>query len=125
MKAHTQSGSTAEHAGAVIGRAWLRWLRQEHRLIVWLVSKGLPATAVKTLLRIVTLAVLCALIYTALWLAVLLLVFTTVGSWYACDSDLSNESDASALGEQVDHRKSVFYDPVNHNDDPDPRFEGE
>jgi hypothetical protein len=124
MKVHTHSRTTAGQAGAAMGRVWRKWLRQEQRLVGCVVSKGLPATMAKTLLRIVTLALFCVLLYTAFWLA-LLLVFTTVAAWGARDADLSNEPDASALGEQVDHRKSVFYDPINHNDDPDPRFEGE
>src|SRR5258708_1784776 len=72
MKANTEYNSTAERTGAVIGRAWRRWLRQEHRLIGWLVSKGLPATTAKTLLWIVTLAALAVLLYVALWLTLLL-----------------------------------------------------
>lgn len=124
MKVHTQSSSTAESAGAAIGRVWRKWLRQEQRLVGWVVSKGLPATMAKTLLWIATLALFVVVLYTAFWFA-LLLVFTTVVAWGARDADLSNETDASALGEQGDHRKSVFYDPINHNDDPDPRFEGE
>jgi hypothetical protein len=123
MKAHMQSSSTAEHAGAVIGRAWLRWLRQEHRLIGWLVSKGLPATAAKTLLWIVKLLGLAVLLYAALWLA--LLILFVVGTWVARNANVDDEAAEWAIGEQADHKKSLFYDPINYNDAPDPRFDDE
>src|ERR1700737_2859997 len=82
MKAHTQSSSTAGQAGAAIGRAWRRWLRQEHRLIDGLVSKGLPATIAKALLWIVKLLVLGIVVYASFRL-VLLLVFALAAAWVA------------------------------------------
>ena len=124
MKAHTQSRITAESAGAAIGRVWRKWLRREQRVVGLAGSEGLHATIAKAALRIVTFTLLCVLLYTAFWLA-LLLVFATVVASGARDPDVGNEPDASAFGEEAGHKKSVFYDPINHNDDPDPRFEGE
>ncbi len=86
MKAHTQSSSTAGQAGAAIGRAWRRWLRQEHRVIGWLVSKGLSATVARPLLCMMILAILGLLLHMVSWLA-LLLAFAVVVAWIAGDAD--------------------------------------
>src|SRR5216683_6933688 len=103
MKAHMPSSRTAEHAGAVIGRAWRKWLRQEHRLIGWLISQGLSATAAKALLWIVKLVAFGVLLYEAFWLA-LLVVFAVAAAGvarYAGEKD-----DLAWRDEEVDHRRS-------------------
>ena len=91
MNGHTQSSSTAEHAGAVIGRAWRRWQRQEHRLICWLVCKGVPATTAKTLLWIVKLAILGLLLYAASWVT-MLLAFAVAAAWVARNAGGAGDS---------------------------------
>ena len=30
-----------------------------------------------------------------------------------------------AIGDQAEHKRSPFYDPINYDDDPDPRFDDE
>jgi hypothetical protein len=82
MKAQPQFSNAAEHAGAAIGRTWWRWLRQERRLIDWLVSKGLPARTAKMLLWIVKLVAFGALLYAVFWLA-LLIALAIVATWSA------------------------------------------
>jgi hypothetical protein len=124
MKAQTQSNSTAEHAGAAVGRAWRRWLRQEHRLIDGLVSNGLPATTAKALVWIVKLLALAVLLHMVSWL-VLLIGCAVGGAWVARNASDDDEATEWAIGEQSEHKHSLFYDPINYNDAPDPRFDDE
>lgn len=111
----------AQQTGAAWGRAWQRWLRQEKRLIAWGTTQGVPAALTQTLLWVVKLFLIGALLYVAFWI-VLLLVFAMVAAFAAKNQDWEEAGEQS---EVEDHRNSVFYDPINYNDDPDPRFEDE
>jgi len=72
----------------------------------------------------VKLVVLGGLLYVAFWLA-LLLFFVMVTAWAAEHSDVHDEDDdfMNRKAEERDHRESLFYHPINYNDDPDPRFQ--
>ncbi|ABI58360.1 conserved hypothetical protein [Nitrosomonas eutropha C91] len=74
------TGQFARRLGRAVSRS-ARWLqRREHQAISWLVAKGLPATVAAALLWIVKLAVAAGLLYTAFWLA-MLLMFAVIASW--------------------------------------------
>lgn len=120
MNTHPPVGK-AQRAGAACGHAWQGWLRQEKRLIVWGVTQGVPAALTQTLLWVVKLLLIGALFYLAFWV-VLLVLFASIALLAAKNQ---NGEDVRELSEDEDHRKSVFYDPINYNDDPDPRFEDE
>lgn len=119
---NTMSRTTAtEWAGRRLGRAWRGCLRQERHAIRWLTAKGLPAGAAQALFWIAKLVVFGVLLYAAFSLA-LLLLFAVAAAWVVHNSD-HNEPEEWPMGDEADHRKSLFYDPINYNDDPDPRFE--
>ena len=90
MKAHRQSRSTAESAGAAIGRVWRNWLRQEQRLVGWAISHGLPTNAAKAVSWILKLIVFAVLLYAATWLA-LLLIFGFLAAWAARNADWNGD----------------------------------
>lgn len=112
----------AERAGRALGRLWRGWMRLERQANGWLVAQGLAPGAAKAVLWVVKVAALALLLYGALWLA-LLLAFTAAAAWLARNFE-EGEQEEWAIGEQ-DHKNSVFYDPINYNDDPDPRFHDE
>ncbi|KVD88044.1 hypothetical protein WS62_17700 [Burkholderia sp. ABCPW 14] len=69
----------------------------------------------------VKLLVLVAVFYAAFWL-VLLLAFLAIAGLAASHMDGSRREE-SPLSDGSDHKKNLFYDPINYNDDPDPRFD--
>ena len=81
MKTH-HDASSGERTGAAFARALRRLLRQERRVIAWLVSMGWSSTIAKCVVRAVELVVLCAVLYAASWLA-LLLAFVLAAAWLA------------------------------------------
>ena len=115
--------STAERLGQALGRGWRAYVRGERRASNWLVSKGVPVAGATVLLWLVKLVVLGVLLYSAFWLA-LLVAFSVVAAWAARGSAY-DEYEEGEIGDQADHKRSVFYDPINYNDDPDPRFDDE
>ncbi|SDS20669.1 Protein of unknown function [Halopseudomonas litoralis] len=120
---NTTSRIKAQRFGHWLGRRWRGYLCGDRRVSGWLTSKGLPETAASALLWTVKVIVLLVLFYTAFWLT-LIMVFTITAAWLS-DSH-AKEEHADFLGseaEEIDHRESLFYDPINYNDDPDPRFE--
>jgi hypothetical protein len=115
--------TNAERAGRWLASLWRAFARQEERTIRWLTSKGLPVSVARLLLLIVKLVVFGLLLYAAFWLA-LLVVLVVTATWLAEEASLRGGVDW-AVGEQTDHKESVFYDPINYNDAPDPRFDDE
>lgn len=64
--------STAERLGRSFGRGWRAYARGERRASSWLVYRGVPVVGATVLLWVVKLAVLGVLLYSAFWLALLL-----------------------------------------------------
>lgn len=116
--------SMAERAGRVAGRAWRWFASREQQLIRTLAAQGLSLRVARIVLWVVKLVVLGALLYLAFWLT-LLLVFAIVGAWTVYHKDTDYEVAGSSLGDSADHKKNPFYDPINYNDTPDPRFSDE
>ena len=71
--------STAERLGRSFGRGWRAYVRGERRASNWLVSKGVPVAGATVLLWLVKLVVLGVLLYSAFWLALLLVCVVAVG----------------------------------------------
>lgn len=122
MKTTTQT-TFAERAGRTLGRLWRGCVRMDRRATQALVAKGWKPGVAKGVLLLVKIAAFGMLLYVALWFA-LLLAFVVAAAWIARNV-ATEESEEWAIGEQADHKRSVFYDPINYNDDPDPRFDDE
>ncbi|MCQ9617358.1 DUF3742 family protein [Paenalcaligenes niemegkensis] len=107
--------SKAERVGRWLARGWRGYLHSEREVSGWLVAQGLPAPIVSTLLWIVTLAVVVGLLYTAFWLA-LLLVFAVVATWTA-DKNRSDGEFALQYPATIEElRNTPGYDPSLHED---------
>ncbi|MGE0371825.1 MAG: DUF3742 family protein [Gammaproteobacteria bacterium] len=87
--------TTAERTGRWLGRAWRGLARQEVRAVQWLAGKGLPAGVTRLLLGIVKLSILVLLLYSAFWLALLLLLGVAV-TWVARNSGSDWERENNA-----------------------------
>ncbi|MWA29842.1 DUF3742 family protein [Burkholderia pseudomallei] len=113
--------SWAHRFGEWAGHTW-RWLaRQDRRALAWLTKQGLPAGAAKMVSWTVKLLVLVVVLYAAFWL-VLLLALLVIAGLATSHVDGSRRGE-SPLSDESDHKKNLFYDPINYNDDPDPRFD--
>lgn len=114
--------TTAERVGRWLGRAWRGLLRQETRVIQWTISQGVSPSLARPLLWVVKFAIAVLLLYAAFWLALLIgaiLVAAKLGEWANRNADQPRFE----LNDPHDHRQQLFYDPLTHNDIPDPRFE--
>lgn len=117
----TSRPSWAHRFGEWAGHTW-RWLaQQDRRALAWLTRQGLSAGAAKAVSWAVKLLVLVVVLYAAFWLA-LLLALLVIAGLAASHIDGSARKE-SPLGDESDHKKNLFYDPINYNDDPDPRFD--
>lgn len=122
MKTAAQT-TFAERFGRILGRTWRGCAHLDRRAQAWLRARGWAPGAAKATLLIVKLLALGLLLYAAFWLA-LLVAFAVVAAWAARGS-ANDEYEEWEIGDQADHKRSVFYDPINYNDDPDPRFDEE
>lgn len=113
----------AERIGRTLGRLWQVLIRLDRKAHGGLVAQGLPLGVANVILLVVKLVTLGMLVYAVFWLA-LLLVLVVVAAWVAPNAAY-NESEEWAIGDQADHKRTVFYDPINYDDDPDPRFRDE
>lgn len=84
--------SNAERFGCWLGRGWRAYVRRERRVSGWLVAQGVPTPAVAVLIWGVKLAVLAVLLYTAFWLA-LVLIFGVVISRVASNAEVDETSE--------------------------------
>ena len=84
--------SNAERFGRWLGRGWRAYVRRERWVSGWLAAQGVPTPAVAVLIWVVKLAVLAVLLYTAFWLA-LLLVFGVAAAWVARNTDWDVEQE--------------------------------
>jgi len=115
--------TTAERFGRWLGRGWRSYVRGEQRVSAWLVAKGVPVSVATALVWVAKLALLGVLLYVAFWVA-LLIIFMMAAGWAAEHSESQEEDDfMNQKAEERDHRESLFYHPINYNDDPDPRFQ--
>lgn len=122
MKPSAQT-SFAERVGRTLGRMWWGFVRLERKAHGRLVAQGWAPDVARGVSLIVKLAAFGVLIYVAFWLA-LLTMFTVFAGWTARNA-APGEAEEWAIGDQADHKRSAFYDPINYDDDPDPRFDDE
>lgn len=108
----------AERVGRTLGRLWRGCVRLDRRATIRLVAQGWAHGAARAVLLIIKVVAFGVLVYAAAWLA-LLIALVVVASRTARNS-ASDEVEEWAIGDQADHKRSVFYDPINYNDDPDP-----
>lgn len=108
--------------GRALGRGWRGCVRLDRRAQGWLIAQGLAPSLAQAASLIIKLAALAVLLYSAFWLA-LLIVGLVVVTWMTKQDH--DEEDSDFLGrksEEVDHRQGLFYHPASYDDDPDPRF---
>ena len=86
----TQSTTSAKRAGRRLGRAGRRVARRETKSIQWLAGNEFPVGLVRVVFWIMTLANIGVLLYTAFWLA-LLVVFALIVAWLVRNADLDDE----------------------------------
>ena len=123
MKTAAQT-TFAERLGRTLGRAWRGCAHLDRRAQGWLLARGWAPGAAKAVLLVVKLTALGVLAYVAFWLAVLLTLVVVAGAWAARNHDQADREEW-AIGDQAEHKRSPFYDPINYDDDPDPRFDDE
>ena len=117
----------AERGGRMLGRMWRGLVHLDRKAHGRLAALGwapgrAPGRAGAALL-VLKLSVLGVLAYAAFWLA-LLLALVAFAAWTARNSE-RDDSDEWAIGDRAEHKRSIFYDPSNYDDDPDPRFDDE
>lgn len=115
--------SNAKRLGRWLGWMWRAYARREREAAAWLVTQGVPAGGAIVLLWAIKLGLLGVLFYVAGWFSLLMLL-AVVAAWIVGSTD-QHDSTTWEIGDQANHKKSVFYDPRNYNDDPDPRFDDE
>lgn len=124
MKTSTHT-TFAERIGQMLGHAWIAYKREERRVAQWMVGKGLAAGTANIVMWGAKLLVLGVLLYVAFWLT-LVVMFVFAAAWVARNADETTEDPPHwRANEERDHRQSGFYDPIVHNDGPDPRFDDE
>lgn len=116
MSGHPKK-SKAERMGRWLGRTCRRGLRQERRLWNWLRTKQVPKPLVLLLTWAVRIALIAALFYISFWIILVALILVLVSRISVPEGEYGQH--------EVDHRQTLYYDPINYNDDPDPRFDGE
>ncbi|QDF96905.1 hypothetical protein CJ010_10375 [Azoarcus sp. DD4] len=113
----------AEHAGRTLGRMWRGLVRLDRKAHGRLMAVGWTPGRAGAALLALKFVLLGVLAYTALWLA-LLLALVAFAAWTARNSE-RDDSEEWAIGDQAERKRSIFYDPINYDDDPDPRFDDE
>lgn len=112
--------TTAELMGRWVGSQWRKFVSGEARVIYWLKSKRLPGCIAHTLawsMRLSFLLIIASLV---------VLIVAIVAIAYVSGKSFGGSAENPAgwpADEQNDHKKSVFYDPINYSDSDDPRFD--
>lgn len=124
MTTGSKSSIMGRRAGHGAGRVWQWFGRLEGRAANRLVERGLSVSVAKALVRVANLAILGVLMYVTFWLTLIgmLLIFA---AWIVRNTEHDAAQSGWAIGEQTDHKKNPFYDPINYTDTPDPRFDDE
>lgn len=113
--------SRAHYLGQHAGRAW-RWLaRVDRRAEAWVAAQGVLAGWAKAVLWGAKIVLLGAVVYAAFWLTLFaLMAFVAIA---LVRKRTSHEEEELALVDLASHKTNLFYDPINYDDDPDPRFD--
>lgn len=117
-------GNNSEQIAPWMGQLWRGLLQQEPRLTRSLIDCGMSAHAAAAVSLIAKLAlggmIICIIagVVIAQWIFAVAAVSADF-----LDSDLTPAPPEDP--EPTDHRDSLFYHPINYNEDPDPRFRGQ
>lgn len=111
----TSHNSIAERFGRWLGRGWRGYVRYEHKVLNWLVSKDVSQFAAFVLLWAIKLVVLGVLAYFVFWLA-LLIVFAVLASWAVGQSTPEDDFELGFPATLDELREMPGYDPNLHND---------
>ena len=111
------NSSKAERFGRWLGKNCRIAVNQERRLWNWLRAKHVPTMIVFLLSWSVRVALIIALFTLSFWLLLFVLAIVLVSKISVPEGEYGQHD--------VDHRKTLYYDPKNYNDDPDPRFDDE
>ena len=120
MKTAAQT-TFAERLGRTLGRAWRGCARLDRRAQGWLLAQGWAPGIAKAALLAVKLAAIGVLLYTAFWLALLLVCVVAVG-WAANQSHSDEEFHLQFPTTLEELRETPGYDPNLYNDPPDPSY---
>lgn len=113
--------SWAHNFGQHAGRAW-RWLASVNRRAeARVVSQGVPAGWAKAVLWGAKIVLLGGVVYVAFWLT--LFAVMAVVAIGLVRKRSSHEEEELALVDLAHHKTKISYDPINYDDDPDPRFD--
>ena len=123
MKTAAQT-TFAERLGRTLGRTWRSCACLDRRAQDRPLARGWTPGAAKAAVLVVKFAALGVLAYVAFWLVVFLTLVVVAGAWAARNHDQADREEW-AIGDQAEHKRSPFYDPINYDDDPDPRFDDE
>lgn len=112
----------AMHFGQLLGYAWRGVVRQQNRIGRWMSGKGVSPDVASIVMWAATMMVLAVLVVAAFWVA---LAFVFAFGAIKAIQNLSLESERPKWepNDPNDHRNNLFYDPINFNDDSDPRFD--
>lgn len=114
-------GSLANRVGHWLGRKWRVYVSLETGTLQWFQRKGVSSWLVNPFMWALKMLMVGILLYSAFWIGVIILIVFFIG-WRICNASFKSDEEW-AIGEQTDHKKSVFYDPINYNDTDDPRFD--
>ena len=122
---NTMANTHSDHLGYRLGRATVRAF---NHMKVWVKClalvmrrKGMPDGLALALAWVAAMAVVGVSLYMLFWLTLFVLVAGCAILVVANLKPIGTED--WLLREDEDHRNSPFYDPINFNDDPDPRFD--
>ncbi len=107
--------SKAERFGRWLGKNCRRGVNQERRFWSRLRAKHVPAIIVFLLSWLVRIALIVALFTVSFWVLLFVLAVVLVSKLSVPEGEYGQHD--------VDHRQTLYYDPKNYNDDPDPRFD--
>ncbi|MHC8334118.1 DUF3742 family protein [Pseudomonas sp. LB3P25] len=115
-----ERSTRATRFGQWAGRQWCRYVQREVEAIHWLRGKGLPGYFASALALSTRLILIALVLIPVVSLAAIIAIAYVPAK---CVGNSTQEPEAQAVGDSDDHKKSVFYDPINFNDPDDPRFD--
>jgi len=106
--------------GEWMGGGFRSYLKFGKRISAWLSKKGLPSAVIECLKWTSHIGLLLLVLCSGLLiLAIGSLIFLAVRNF----NRVSQEPGEWVVGDQMKHRDSGFYDPINYSDPDDPRFD--
>jgi hypothetical protein len=117
---NSEQTSNAARFGEWLAGQWRRYVGFEKCATDWLIDKGLPRALVLCLKWAFLTSLLIAICVLSFGV---ILIFAFIFIAAKCSKRVRPMPKESSFGKEDDHRKSVFYDPINYNDADDPRFD--